>query len=91
MARATRVLAAEYDEGAAAALADALVERRARRLWRFAGMGGSQEVEICWYLVKGRMVRTERETFFGLKVIGPAALVDALTAAVHAKLNPPAV
>jgi hypothetical protein len=87
MARVTRVVPPEYDNRAAAALYAVLEQWHGFRLWRFAGHGGSQQLDFRWYWVQGRLVRTLRETYFGLKVIGPAPLVDSILAEVHASIN----
>jgi hypothetical protein len=49
MARITQLIAADYDESTVSALYDVLADLRAFRLWRFAGMGGSQEIDFRWY------------------------------------------
>ena len=87
MARVTCVLAPEHDERAVAALDAELARLRAVRLWRRAGHAGSQEIESRWDWVRGRVVRTHRETYVGLTVMGAAALVEPIAAAVRGKLG----
>jgi hypothetical protein len=87
MARVTRRIAAEYDERAVAALDAVLRDLRARRLWRWPGHGGSQEIDFRWYLLGGRVIRTRRETYFGLSITGPDRLVESLVTAVQAQIR----
>ncbi|MEP6622153.1 MAG: hypothetical protein ABJE47_22715 [bacterium] len=70
-----------------AALYATLAEFRAFRVWRVAGHGGSREIDFRWYFVRGGFIRTQRETYFGLKVLGRDALVAMIVSTMQAKLD----
>jgi hypothetical protein len=76
-------IADEYDEPARAALGAALAQLGARRLWRWSGHAGSQHIERWWYLLRGRIIRVEAETYAGLAVRAPHDIVERLRDAVR--------
>ena len=65
-----------------AALTEALRGLGARRLFRWTGHGGSQELEVWWYRVGWRILRIRAETYVGLSVAGSARLISQLRAAL---------
>ncbi len=91
MSRVMLHLAEEHDDRARAALGTALAWHGARRLWRWSGRGGSQHVERWWYLLGGRIIRVEAETYVGLAVRGPRDVVELLRDAVQSAVPAPPV
>ena len=77
----------EYDRQLFEALGDALREKGAALHSDSWGVGGSQEISTWDLTVDGEAVRVEAETYIGLTIEGPSACVDALAAAVNAKLG----
>ncbi len=80
----TRVLAAEYDACARAALLDVLRELGAYVRPSLRGMAGSQQLESIEVKLDGRSLLVEAETYIGLSVTGEPDLV-ALVASELAK------
>lgn len=74
----TAVLGAEYDEKLQAALCCALKKMGARRKGRFWGLGGSQELHQSTFVVGGRTLTVEAESYVGLSVCGPKAVIEEL-------------
>lgn len=81
----SKVVADEYDPVATRTLDEILRDMGAIRLWRFAGRGGTQEVDFRWYWVRRRILSTRQETYYGLKLVGPAPLVEFVATALAAR------
>ena len=79
----TVVLGAEHDEalvGRLRAVLARLATGAPRSAW---GHAGSQELTTLDVEIAGRALRVEAETYVGLSLVGPAALVDPIAALVQ--------
>ena len=81
-------MSADHDARLDTALERVLAERGARRLWRWHGHAGSQQLEREWYFVGGRLLRIQRETYFGTTIIGSRILVTTIAADITRILSP---
>jgi hypothetical protein len=75
-------LGTEYDQNVRDALTEALRGAGAVRLRHHRFVVGN-EVETWWYRVGLRLLRIHAETYLGLKIQGPARLVDRIAAEVR--------
>ena len=80
VSRTRRMVPAEHDDEACAALLTAVRSVGALRIWHWRGHGGSQDLESWIFLVGWRLVRLHRETFMGLTITGSPSLVETLCA-----------
>jgi hypothetical protein len=72
------LLGPEYDQQLRVALGRSLSEIKARRVWHFWGVGGSQQVEVWWYVVSWRLIRIVAETYMGVFAHGPPSVLGPL-------------
>lgn len=80
------ILGDEHDEQLMKTLRHVLAELSVRVIERVAGVGGSQELEIERLSVRGEELLLEVETYVGVTIRGPDALVDEISSRV-AKLR----
>lgn len=80
-------LGEEHDRKLTAALKATLKSMGAKRRRRWWGLGGSQELTETTYDLNGEKIIVETETYMGLKMRGPAAIVDAVAEAVAKRLG----
>lgn len=79
----TVILGDEYDDDLRGRLMAVLRDRGAGLLDGSWDLAGSQELESCRLRLDGAEVTVEAETYVGLSLTGPPALVDAIVAALH--------
>ncbi|MGF0237461.1 hypothetical protein ACQR3P_01060 [Rhodococcus sp. IEGM1300] len=82
----TIILGDEYDDALRDALCAVLVRIGAVRIDKSWGIGGSQEVEALIVRVGNALVAIEAETFVGLTVAGPKAVVEDIALQVRRQL-----
>lgn len=78
----TRVLGPEIDPELRAALLGALRGMGAEEVARNWGVAGSQEIETVEFMLDGRPLTVEAETFVGLSVTGEAGAVEEIVARI---------
>lgn len=76
----TVILGPEYDEALQAAVMAALTALGGVMTVDDWGVGGSQELSTRVFRVDGQEVTVEAETYIGLSLSGPDALVDRVAA-----------
>jgi hypothetical protein len=81
-------MSADHNDQLDTALERVLAERGARRLWRWRGHAGSQELVRELYFVRGRLLRIQRETYLGTTIIGSRILVTTIAADIARILSP---
>jgi hypothetical protein len=84
------VLGNEYDDALIKRTIALLDDLGGRLVDRQAFLGGSQLIQIQIWDFDGRPLRLEGETYVGLSVEGPAAIVEALRRRLTAEGFPPA-
>lgn len=85
---ATIILGDEYNNALRDALRAALVRSSAVGIDKAWGVGGSQEVETLVVRVGSSLIMIEAETFVGLTVTGPRAVVEDIALQVRQQLKP---
>lgn len=82
----TIILGNEYDDAIRDALRTVLVRIGAVGIGKSWGVGGSQEIETLRVQLDTDVVTIEAETFVGLTITGPKAVVDNLALQVKQQL-----
>lgn len=75
---ATTALGAEYDQQALETIRQALRRMGARRKGRLWGLGGSQVLDQYTFIVRGRELQIDVETYVGISATGPSETVEEL-------------
>jgi len=83
---ATIILGDEYDDALRDALCAVLVRSGAIDIDKSWGLGGSQEVESMVIRLGCDSITIEAETFVGLSITGPKALVEDIALRVRQQL-----
>ena len=78
----TVTLGYEYDEALLKRLMAVLAAEGATFITEWSAVGGSQDISNWCFRLKGQTLIVEAETYIGLSLIGPAALVTQLSVAV---------
>lgn len=84
VATKTLVVGPEFDEGLLNDLRKLLKSMGAEPRDADWAMGGSQELDSMKFDLRGQQILVESETYVGLSVTGPAALVDQIAASLDA-------
>lgn len=84
---ATIILGDEYDNALRDALRAVLVRSGAVGIDKYWGIGGSQEIEALVIRVRGDLITIEAETFVGLSLTGPKAVVEDIALQVRQQLR----
>lgn len=84
---ATIILGDEYDDTIRDALLAVLVRSGAVGIDKTWAVGGSQEIETMVIKLGGDVITIEAETFVGLTVTGPKAVVEAIALLVKQQLR----
>ena len=82
------ILGDEYDEKLRASLDRVLKKLGARKRNSDWGVAGSQEILISKFIVDGKEITIESETFMGLTVEGDPELVDKVVLATKSEMEP---
>lgn len=83
----TIVLGDEYDDVLRDALCAVLMRNGAVGVDKSWGVGGSQEIETLTVKLGGDLIAIESETFVGLTVAGPNAVVEDIARQVWQQLT----
>lgn len=81
------ILGDEYDDVVRDALRTVLVRSGAVGIDETWGIGGSQEIEVLVIRIGSDLVTIEAETFIGLTVTGPKAVVEDIALLVRQQLR----
>jgi hypothetical protein len=84
---ATIILGDEYDDALRDALRAVLVRNGAVGIDKSWGVGGSQEIEALVIRLGSDLITIEAETFVGLTVAGPKAVVEDIALQVRQQLR----
>lgn len=84
---ATITLGDEYDEVTRDALRTVLVRNGAVGIDKSWGVGGSQEIETLIVRLGSDLITVEAETFVGLTIVGPKAVVEDVARQVRQQLK----
>ena len=81
------ILGDEYDDATRDALLAVLVRSGAVDIDKTLAVGGSQEVETLVIKLGGDRITIEAETFVGLSITGPRAIVENISLLVRQQLR----